>query len=213
MELFASGLEAYAARYTSPESALLQEIAAYTQAHTSRPGMMSGHVQGVFLQMISYMIRPQHVLEIGTFTGYSAVCLAAGLQPGGYIITIDRDAQLHQQVKQWIEKNGLTEKIRLKTGQALDILPALSETFDLVFIDADKENYVRYYELIFDRVRPGGFILADNVLFHGEVLELPEQQSKAAKAIQMFNAHVAADARVDQVLLTIRDGLLLIRKK
>ncbi|MBX5439444.1 MAG: class I SAM-dependent methyltransferase [Thermoflavifilum sp.] len=213
MELFAGGLEDYAARYTTPESALLQEIAAYTQAHTSRPGMMSGHVQGMLLQMISWMIRPMHILEIGTFTGYSAVCLAAGLQPGGYLITIDRDAAQHQQARERITRAGLADRIRFLTGPALDILPTLRERFDLVFIDADKEHYVDYYELVIDRVRPGGFILADNVLFHGEVLLPESRQSKAAKAIQRFTTHVAADARVEQVLLTVRDGLMLIRKK
>jgi len=213
MELFAGGLEAYAARYTSPESALLQQIAAYTQAHTSRPGMMSGHVQGALLQMISRMIRPRYVLEIGTFTGYSAVCLAAGLQPGGYVITIDRDEKLHQQFKERLEKAGLSDKILLKTGNALDIIPTLTETFDLVFIDADKENYIRYYELVLDRVKPDGFVLADNVLFHGEVLLPEDQQSKSAQAIQRFNAHVAQDTCVEHVLLTVRDGLMLIRKK
>ncbi|MCL6524213.1 MAG: class I SAM-dependent methyltransferase [Thermoflavifilum sp.] len=213
MELFTPGLEAYAERFTSSETSILKEIASFTQAHTSRPHMMSGHLQGVFLSMISRMIKPKYVLEIGTFTGYSAICLATGLQPGGYLITIDRDERLHTQCKAFFQQAGLAEVIRPITGDALYILQDLDQTFDLVFIDADKENYITYYETILPRVATGGWILADNVLFHGEVLQPIAKQSKPAQAIQAFNQHIAADNRVEHLLLTIRDGLMLIRKK
>jgi len=213
MELFTPGLEAYAGRFTTPEMPILSEITAFTQAHTPRPGMMSGHVQGMLLRMLSLMIRPKYVLEIGTFTGYSAICLAAGLQPGGLLITIDRDEQLHAQCKTFFQQAGLADVIRPITGNARDVLSGLDYTFDLVFIDADKENYMAYYEAVLPSVRAGGWLLADNVLFHGEVLQPEDRQSKPARAIQAFNAHVAADDRVEQVLLTIRDGLMLMRKK
>lgn len=202
----------YAAQFTSPEDELLHEINATTQATHSHAHMLSGHVQGKFLEMISQMVQPRRILEIGTFTGYSALCLAKGLLKDGKIHTIEvRDEDAHVARANFSRSNA-GEKIILHTGNALNIIPGLNESWDLVFIDADKVNYIEYYKLVLPRVRSGGWIIADNVLFHGEVLK-EIITGKNAKAIQAFNEYVQQDDRVEQVLLTIRDGLLLIRKK
>lgn len=203
---------AYSARYSTPEEALLREISEHTHCYHPDPGMLSGHVQGKFLQMLSFMIRPHNVLEIGTLSGYSALCLAAGLQDGGHLHTVElreRDAEL---ARGFVAKSRFSERITVHTGDALGIIEKLKRPWDLVFIDADKINYVNYYEAVMPEVRSGGFILADNVLFHGQVLE-DEVKGKNAKAIQAFNEHINKDARIESVLLTIRDGLMLIRKK
>jgi caffeoyl-CoA O-methyltransferase len=204
--------EAYASQFTSPDEALLQEIAATTQAMHPHAHMLSGHVQGKFLEMISCLLQPRRILEIGTFTGYSALCLAKGLLKDGKIHTIelrDQDASVAQAN---FNRSIDAEKIILHIGNALTIIPELQETWDLVFIDADKVSYTQYYQLVLPLVRPGGVIIADNVLFHGQVLQQPVS-GKNAKAIQAFNEFVLQDVRVDKVLLTIRDGLLMIRKK
>lgn len=174
--------------------------------------MLSGHVQGKFLQMISYMVRPQHVLEIGTLTGYSAICLAAGLAEGGELHTIELREKDAEVARQYIEKAGFAGKIKIHVGEALKIIETLKRPWDLVFIDADKINYVNYLDAVLPEVRQGGFVLADNVLFHGQVLE-EQVKGKNAKAIQSFNDYVRNDNRIETVLLTIRDGLMLIRKK
>lgn len=202
----------YSAAFSSPEDELLAEISAHTLTSHPEPGMLSGHVQGRFLQMISCMIRPQRVLEIGTMTGYSAICLAEGLKEGGRLHTIElreRDAEL---ARENISRSRFRDRIIVHAGDALSCLSTLQGTWDLVFIDADKVNYIRYYEAVLPSLRPGGFILADNVLFHGEVLE-DQLKGKNARAIHAFNGHVRSDARVEHVLLTVRDGLMLIRKK
>lgn len=158
------------------------------------------------------MVRPHNVLEIGTLSGYSALCLAAGLPPGGHLHTIElreKDALI---AREFVEKAGFSEKITVHTGDALDIIKKLKASWDLVFIDADKINYVNYYEAVFPALRQGGFMLADNVLFHGQVLE-ENIKGKNAKAIQAFNEHIKNDNRIESVLLTLRDGLMLIRKK
>jgi caffeoyl-CoA O-methyltransferase len=207
--------EAYASQFTSPDEALLQEIAATTQAMHPHAHMLSGHVQGKFLEMISCLLQPRRILEIGTFTGYSALCLAKGLLKDGKIHTIelrDQDASVAQAN---FNRSIDAEKIILHIGNALTIIPELQETWDLVFIDADKVSYTQYYQLVLPLVRPGGVIIADNVLFHGQVLQSRQGgiSGKNAKAIQAFNEFVLQDVRVDKVLLTIRDGLLMIRKK
>ncbi|WEK36256.1 MAG: O-methyltransferase [Candidatus Pseudobacter hemicellulosilyticus] len=212
MELIPASVEAYADQFTSPEEALLAAIAEKTYAEHAQPHMLSGHVQGRFLEFISRMLQPRRILEIGTFTGYSALCLAKGLLKDGQLHTIElreADAALSRAN---FDRSSDRDKIILHIGNALDIIPVLGETWDLVFIDADKTGYSQYYELVLPQLRSGGLILADNVLFHGQVLQEP-LSGKNAKAIHAFNQQVQADDRVEQVLLTIRDGLLMIRKK
>ena len=212
MELINPLVQDYAERYSSGESPLLKEIADYTRAHHSQAHMLSGHLQGKFLEMISCVQRPSRILEIGTFMGYSALCLARGLEKGGQLHTIelrDEDADL---AAENFRKANWQDRIILHRGNALEIIPALEEVWDLVFIDADKVNYTEYYKLVLPRLRPGGLIIADNVLFHGQVLE-KEITGKSAKAIQAFNELVSTDDSVERVMLTIRDGLLFIRKK
>lgn len=202
----------YAEKYTTPETAALAALNRETNAKVAGAQMLSGHIQGVTLQMISLMIRPKTILEIGTFTGYSAICLAQGLQPGGLLHTIDIDEELRDMAFRYICDAGQQDRIVQHIGKAADIIPTFNDTFDLVFIDADKQNYPLYYDLVFDKVPVGGFLLADNVLYHGEVM-LPEaEQSKNARYISAFNEKIKNDERVEQVLLPIRDGLLLIRK-
>ena len=207
--------EEYASRYTSPDDALLAEIAASTAATHAHAHMLSGHVQGKFLEMISCLLQPRRVLEIGTFTGYSAICLAKGLLKDGKIHTIelrDEDASV---ARTNFNRSIDAGTIILHVGNALSIIPGLNETWDLVFIDADKVNYTQYYQLVLPMVRPGGLIIADNVLFHGQVLQSRTGgiSGKNAKAIHAFNEYVLQDARVEKVMLTVRDGLLMIRKK
>ena len=212
MEIIDSLAQAYAEQFSSAEDALLQEIAASTQALHSHAHMLSGRVQGKFLEMISCLMQPRRILEIGTFTGYSALCLAKGLLKDGKIHTIEMREEDASVARANFSRSNALEKIILHVGNALDILPGLRETWDLVFIDADKVNYINYYQLVLPFVRPGGVILADNVLFHGQVLRQPVT-GKNAKAIDAFNKHIQQDGSVEKVLLTIRDGLLMIRKK
>jgi caffeoyl-CoA O-methyltransferase len=204
--------QAYAERFTSAEDDLLQKINRQTQEEHPHPQMLSGHVQGVLLQVMSTLLRPRRILEIGTFTGYSALCLAKGLGPDGQLHTIElRDADAATSQKNFNESSS-KDKIYLHVGNALDIIPTLNEQWDMVFIDADKTGYIDYYKMILPRLRSGGLILADNVLFHGEVLE-GNITGKNAKAIQAFNEYVQKDESVEKVLLTVRDGLLFIVKK
>lgn len=174
------------------------------------PRMLSGHLQGRVLAMISRMIQPKRILEIGTYTGYSAICLAEGLQPGGKLITIDVNEELEDMVRKNFEKAALSAQIDFRIGNAVDIIPQLNEKFDLVFIDADKENYSRYFDLVIDNVNLNGIILADNVLWSGKVLD--EKPDKDTKAIIGFNRKVAEDERIQNVLLPIRDGIMMMRK-
>jgi len=174
--------------------------------------MMSGVVQGRFLSMISAMSAPKRILEIGTFTGYSALCLAQGLATGGVLHTIEQNDELEELICQGISKAGLTERIVLHIGDAIEVIPQIEEIFDLVFIDGDKREYVAYYEAAMEKLRPGGFILADNVLWDGKVLEKPIPHDAQTQGIVAFNAHVQADPRVENVLLPLRDGLMMMRK-
>lgn len=212
MEPIDPKVQAYADQFTSPDDALLGEVAASTAATHAHAHMLSGHVQGRFLEMVSCLLQPSRILEIGTFTGYSALCLAKGLLKDGKIHTIEVREQDAYVAQANFNRSIAAGKIILHVGNALSIIPQLKETWDLVFIDADKVNYTQYYQLVLPMVRPGGVILADNVLFHGQVLAEPVS-GKNAKAIQAFNEYVQQDASVDKVLLTIRDGLLMIRKK
>jgi len=212
MEIISQKISAYAEECTTPESALLSELNRETNAHVLMPRMLSGHLQGQLLSMLSHMIRPTRILEIGTYTGYSAICLAQGLQPDGFLYTIDINDELLPMVNKYIRKANLSEQIKTYTGNALEIIPTLKETFDLVFIDADKINYSNYYDLVFDKVRKGGFLLADNVLWDGKVLDPVSQMDADTKAIVVFNNKIRQDKRVQHVLLTLRDGLMVIRK-
>lgn len=212
MQLVHELAEAYAARFTTPVDPLLAENEAYTKLHHAHANMHSGAVQGKLLEMLSEMLNPRKILEIGTFTGFSALCLVKGLKPNGYLDTIeirDEDADLAQQ---YFDRSAYKDQIRLHRGDARVIIPTLNPGWDLVFIDADKVGYIDYYELTLQRMNPGGWILADNVLFHGQVLD-QDVKGKNPLAIKAFNEHVLADQRVETVMMTIRDGLLLIRKK
>lgn len=212
MELINERAENYAKHFTSELDDVLNEIEAHTLANHPHAQMLSGHVQGKVLEMISRMIRPERILEIGTFTGFSALCLVKGLQPGGKLHTVELREEDAETAQNYFIKAGAEDKIKLHVGDAMEIVNAIGDTWDMVFIDADKVNYIAYYELTLPRLKKGGWILADNVLFHGEVLE-ETVSGKNAKAIQAFNEHIKNDDRVHQVMLTIRDGLLLIQKK
>lgn len=211
MDLINPLAEIYAEQSTSPEDPLLQEIAEYTRTQHAESIMLSGKVQGKVLEMISCMLRPAAVLEIGTFTGYSALCLAKGLQPEGRLHTIELRESDSALARAYFDRSPLGPRIISHTGNALDILPGLEETWDLVFIDADKPAYIDYFNLVFPRLRKNGFILADNVLFHGQVLQEPVK-GKSAKGIQAFNEFIRQRTDIEKTILTVRDGLYLIRK-
>jgi predicted O-methyltransferase YrrM len=211
LELIHSKLQEYAEANSSEEDTLLKEIADYTYTHHTDPQMLSGHLQGKVLEMISYMIRPGRILEIGTFTGYSALCLAKGLTDEGLLHTIELRAEDVQLARSFFDRSGLANKIISHTGNALDIIPKLNETWDLVFMDADKPAYIEYFNLVLPQVRKNGFILADNIFFHGEVLE-ENVRGKSAKGIEAFNKFIKERTDIEKVILTIRDGLYLIRK-
>ena len=212
MDLIHPDAQRYAESFTSPVDAVLAEIEKETNQNHPQAQMLSGHWQGKFLEFISRILKPTSILEIGTFTGYSALCLAKGLAPGGKLHTIELREEDAATARKNFHKAKANEKIILHVGNALDIIPSLGQTWDLVFIDADKVNYSRYYDLVLPAVNKNGLILADNVLFHGDVLTKPPQ-GKNAVAIQAFNEHVQRDAGVEQVVVTIRDGLMMIRKK
>ena len=212
MDIIDPFLNDYAEKYSSEESLVLKELNRDTFSKVLMPRMLSGHIQGRMLSMLSHMIRPKLILEIGTFTGYSALCFAEGLLEGGHLHTIDINDELTPMVKSYIAKAGMEDKITLHNGNASEIIPGLSGSFDLVFIDADKINYSLYYDLVFDKVRQGGFLIADNVLWSGKVLNM-ETADKDTLAIHQFNEKIKKDTRVEKVLLTVRDGLLIIRKK
>lgn len=197
---------------TTPESAPLAQLNRETQMKVEQPIMLSGHLQGSFLAMASRMLKPRRILEVGTYTGYSALCLAEGLAEDGMLHTIDINEELEEMHQRYWGAAGMQDKIVMHVGQASEIIPALDETWDLVFIDADKVNYGRYYDLVIDKVRPGGFIFADNVLYSAEVI-LPETgQSRNGKAMHAFNEKIKADPRVRQLLLPLRDGILMMEK-
>jgi predicted O-methyltransferase YrrM len=175
--------------------------------------MLSGHLQGTFLQMISHMIRPQSILEIGTFTGYSAICLAQGLQPGGKLYTIDINPEMEDFAMPYFEEAALKDKIVMLTGNASELIENLPGPFDLVFIDADKENYITYFDLAFPKVKPGGYILADNTLWYGRVLAVNAETDRETAGIVKFNNYVQQHKGVENMLLPLRDGITIARKK
>lgn len=201
----------YCLAHTSPVSTVLNELQRQTHLRTLYPQMLSGPYQGMLLQLISQMIRPRRVLEIGTFTGYSAICLAQGLTEEGLLHTLESDDELAPLIREFLGKAGLTEKVHLHLGDAADIVPTLDETFDLVFLDAGKLNYASHFELVLPKVRSGGFLLADNVLWDGQVLS--DKKDATAQALHDFNEQIQADERVDNLLLAVRDGLMVMRKR
>lgn len=201
----------YAEKHSTPETENLHALNRKTNLEVAIPQMISGHLQGAFLKFMSQSIKPKYILEIGTYTSYSAICMAQGLQDGGKVISLDNDKYLVDIQKEFIEKENLTDRIELHLGKALDIIPTLDYEFDLVFIDADKINYPNYYDLVIDKMPAGAVIIADNVLYENEVLN-PDQASKNGKALAAFNTKIQEDTRVENMLLPLRDGLMLIRK-
>jgi caffeoyl-CoA O-methyltransferase len=211
MDFLPSDIDHYCTQHTSDESGLLKKINRDTHAEVLMPRMVSGHLQGRFLSMVSNMTKPKAILEIGTYTGYSALCLAEGLLPDGKIITIDVNEELESRVRKYFQESDYNDKIDYRIGDARNVIPMLTEWFDLVFIDADKENYGVYYDLVFDKVKRGGFVLADNVLWSGKVVQ--DKIDKDTKAIKDFNDKIQADSRVENMLLPLRDGIMMVRKK
>ena len=211
LDLIHPSVQQYAEEYSSPEDALLKEVNDYTMQNHSESVMLSGHLQGKVLEMISCMIKPRRILEIGTFTGYSGLCLAKGLTDDGQLHTIELREADAVKAKSYFDRSSYADRIILHTGNALDIIPGLDETWDLVFIDADKPAYIAYFNLVLPRLRKNGFILADNIFFHGQVLE-EEVKGKSAKGIQKFNDFIKERKDIGKCVLTIRDGLFLIRK-
>jgi caffeoyl-CoA O-methyltransferase len=204
-------LTVYAEQHTSGESEVLQELRRECYEHYEDSSMLSGFYQGRVLAMLSKMVRPSVVLEIGTYLGYSALCFAEGLAEGGKIITLDVNEETNKVARSFAAKTPYADRIDFRLGPATEIIPTLSETIDLVFIDADKPNYSNYYNLVFDKLRPGGFIIADNVLWSGKVLDAEKDEN--TQALHDFSAMVLADTRVSNVLLPIRDGLMVVRKE
>lgn len=205
-------LEQYIETFSSPEDPVLEDLYRQTHIRFTNPNMISGHLQGKFLEFISFMIKPENILEIGTFTGYSAICLSKGLRPGGKLITIELNDELTSFAHSYFCRAGVESKITQLTGKAQDIIPGLDLMFDIVFIDADKKEYVEYFKLIIDKVNPGGFILADNVLWGGKVVE-DETNDPQTKGVIDFNTMIRNDTKIEDVIIPIRDGLMLIRKK
>jgi caffeoyl-CoA O-methyltransferase len=209
--IFTDEVIKYAEDHTSPESAVLAELRGHCMAYYTDSTMLSGFYQGRLLSMLSKMIKPSVVLEIGTYLGYSALCLAEGLEDGGKVITIDVQEETNKVAKTFVGRTEYASRIEFLLGSATELIPNLTEEFDLVFIDADKPNYSNYYELVFPRVKPGGYIIADNVLWSGKVVS--ELKDEDTQALHDFNEKVTADTRVEHLLLTIRDGLMVVRKK
>ncbi|MBL4861806.1 MAG: class I SAM-dependent methyltransferase [Crocinitomicaceae bacterium] len=213
MEFISQKLDDYVCAHTENEPELLYALNRETNMNVLRPRMLSGHFQGRVLSMLSHMIQPKDVLEIGTYTGYSALCFAEGLADGGEILTIDKNEELEDLVKSFVDKSEYKDKIKVLIGDAIEIIPELKREFDLVFIDADKSNYVNYYNLVFDKVRKGGYIIVDNVLWSGKVMEEVAEDDADTKVLVELNQMIHEDDRVQEILLPIRDGLMVVRKK
>ena len=213
MELFANpaALERYLTEHSEEEDQVLKELARHTYLKEVHPRMLSGHILGNFLSLFSRMISPNWILEIGTYTGYSAICLARGLKPGGMLTTIEINDELRNTALNYFRKAKLEDRIRLINGDALKLLPNIKESFDLIFLDANKDDYPAYYKLVFDKIRPGGYLLADNVLWGGKVLD-ETHADQTTRNIDQFNKLIQADKRVFNTLLPIRDGLMLVQK-
>lgn len=205
-------IDEYASQHTTDDDEVLRELYRYVHLHKLNPRMAAGPVQGKLLEFICAMLKPKKVLEVGTFCGYSAICMAKALPEDGHLTTIEADPECEDVIRKFVEKASLTEKITLMMGDAKQIIPTLDDVFDLVFIDADKVSYPYYYEQALPKVKSGGFILADNVLWDGKVLDGAARE-KDTQALQRFNDMVNSDDRVENVLLPLRDGLMVIRKR
>lgn len=206
-------LEDYILNHIDKETPLLAKLNRDTHLRILNPRMMSGHLQGRILKMFCRMIQPKKILELGTFTGYSALCMAEGLTDDAIIHTIEHDDELEEMILQTFEKSNFKNQIKLHIGEALEVIETLNESFDLVFIDADKRQYLDYYEAVFPKVRKGGFILADNTLWAGKVVQPLQHNDKQTEAILRFNDFVTNDSRVEKVILPLRDGLTILMKK
>ena len=212
MEFISQELDQYCCAHTADENDLLKRVNRETHVEVLQPRMLSGHFQGRVLSMLSKMIQPQRILEIGTYTGYSALCMAEGLSTDGKLVTIDVNEELAQRVQGYFDASAFAKQINYIISPALDVIPTLNETWDLVFIDADKQNYIEYYELILPLVRSGGYVILDNVLWSGKVAE-PDKNDKDTVLLRKLNELIHEDERVEEVLLPIRDGLMIARKK
>ena len=206
-------LERYLLSHIDPEGDYLYRLWRATNIHLLHGRMASGHLQGRLLKMLVRMVRPERILEVGTFSGYSAICMAEGLGDGGMVYTYEIDDELEDFTRPWIEGSPVADKIRFIIGDAVKEAPRLGVEFDMVFLDGDKRTYIEAYEMALKVLRPGGFILADNTLWDGHVLEKPRPSDRQTVGIEAFNDHVASDGRVEKVILPLRDGLTLIRKK
>ena len=205
-------IEEYCEAHSTPEPELLYRLNRETNLKVMNPRMLSGHIQGMFLASLVRMLRPKAVLEIGTYTGYATICLAEGLPDNGIIDTIEVDVELEDMIRKYFSQYSKKEKINLHIGDAVEVIPTLDKTYDIVFMDADKEEYIRYYELVLPKIRKGGYILADNVLWSGKVLQEVKGGDKDTPAIRQFNDYVLQDERVRNFLLPLRDGIMVIEK-
>lgn len=213
MEFITKDLSGYCENNTSAETDILAQLNRETYLKVVSPRMLSGHLQGRFLSFISKLIQPKLIIEIGTYTGYSALCLAEGLQPEGKLISIDVNEETSAFAKAFIQKTEYASKIKLVLADAKEYITTINESIDLVFIDADKKNYLNYYHLVFDKIASGGLIIADNVLWSGKITMAQNEMDKETLALHQFNEFVQNDLRVENMLLPIRDGLMVIRKK
>ena len=213
MEFISQKLDDYVCAHTAEEPKILYDLNRETHMNVLRPRMLSGHFQGRVLSMLSKMIKPNDVLEIGTYTGYSALCFAEGLAENGHILTIDRNEELEDLVNEYVAKSEYKDQVKCIIGDAMEIIPSLKREFDIVFIDADKVNYLNYYNMVIDKVRKGGYIILDNVLWSGKVLEEVEEDDLDTKVLVEMNNVIHNDDRVEEVLLPIRDGLMIVRVK
>lgn len=216
MEFIDPAIQNYAELHTTAENELLARLNRYTHTSVLKPRMLSGHLQGRYLSMISCLIKPRNILDIGTYTGYSALCLAEGLQVDGKLYTIDNNEEVMETASRFINESGFAEKISLVKGDALEMIKELNgkvDAWDIVWMDAEKSEYINYYDLLIDKVASGGLIMADNVLWSGKVLDMESlERDKDTSMLDEFNKKVNADPRVENVLLPIRDGIMMIRK-
>lgn len=212
MDFISEDISGYCERHTDAESELLAELSRYTQARVLQPRMLAGHLQGRMIAMFSHLIKPKTVVEIGTYTGYSALCWAEGLTEGGTVHTIEINDELESVIRSFFDRSPYRHALKLHIGPALDVIDTLMNPIDIVYIDADKENYVRYYEAVINKVRPGGLIIADNVLWSGKVLGEPEPTDIETQTLQNYAARLRSDARVSVLMLPVRDGWMIARK-